>query len=221
MKMNEVKKHKVFIVDDHELVRKGLREMVSSAPDLEMCGDAACVADVSKLKNRIQPDVSIVDISLPDGNGLELVKRLHLWRPEMKIVVLSMHDDELFAERALQYGALAYINKQDSAEKLLTGIREVLKNKFYFSSDVTDRMLHRMSKKSVNNDPSPIAQLSNRELEVFESIGRGKSTKAIAHDLKLSIKTIESHRSNIKKKLNLKSGADLTRRAILWFVESH
>ncbi|WJG09169.1 response regulator transcription factor [Aliiglaciecola sp. LCG003] len=216
----EQTKKQVFVIDDHELVRQGLKQLINGEPDLQVCAEAASVKEVSKLKKTVKPDLAIVDISLPDGNGLDLVKQLRRWRPAMPIIVLSMHDDELFAERALNFGALAYINKQNSAEKLLIGIREVLNNKIYVSSLINERLLRRITGKTDCTSLSPLTSLSDRELQVFEGIGRCKKTKVIAADLNLSIKTIETYKSNIKRKLNLQSGEELTRAAILWSVES-
>jgi DNA-binding NarL/FixJ family response regulator len=214
-------KIKVFIIDDHELVRQGLRTLISSEDDLEVCGEAANVCQAKQLKQSIEPDLAVIDISLPDGSGLDLINNLHQWRPEMRIIVLSMYDDELFAERALNSGAMGYINKQDSANKLLEAIRQVLDNKVYVSPKITDRLLKRFSNSAQNVNRSPVDLLSDREIQVFELIGNGKKTAEIAEQLNISVKTIETYRSNIKQKFNLTSSAELTRSAVLWSLENH
>jgi DNA-binding NarL/FixJ family response regulator len=207
---------KVFIVDDHELVRQGLRQLIEGEVDLQFCGEASSVKDALKMRESLSPDVAIVDISLPDGNGLDLIKQLHLWHPEMHIIALSMHDDELYAERALNNGACGYVNKQDSAQKLLVGIRQVIKNKIYVSSEITQRLQQQQQHYELNENKSTIEKLSDRELQVFDFIGRGMKTRDIADKLKLSVKTIETHRRHIKDKLSLTSGTELVRAAVVW-----
>lgn len=211
---------KVFIVDDHELVRQGLRQLIEGEIDLKLCGEAANVSDALKMRSSLRPDVAIVDISLPDGNGLDLIKQLHSWQPQMRIIALSMHDDELYAERALNNGASGYINKQDSAQKLLVGIRQVINNKIFVNPEVAKRLKQREPNYIPCEKNSSILKLTNRELQVFDSIGKGMKTKDIAKNLKLSIKTIETHRRHIKDKLSLTSGTELVRAAIMWTLES-
>lgn len=216
----------IFIIDDHELVRQGLRQLINGEVDLQLCGEASNVRDALKLRTSLNPDVAIVDISLPDGNGLDLIKQLHRWKPKMQIIALSMHDDELYAERALNNGASGYINKQDSAQNLLEGVRQVINNKIFVNSEITKRLRkqkhqqYQLSNHTSCTHKSNILQLSDRELQVFEFIGRGMKTKDIASKLKLSIKTIETHRRHIKDKLSLASGTELVRVAILWSLEN-
>lgn len=218
--MSALSMSKVFIVDDHELVRQGLRQLIEGEIDLKLCGEAANVSDALKMRASLKPDVAIIDISLPDGNGLDLIKQLHNWQPKMRIIALSMHDDELYAERALNNGASGYINKQDSAQKLLVGIRQVIKNKIFVSPKITKRLKQRESTNISSDKNSRILKLTDRELQVFSSIGEGMKTKDIAKNLKLSIKTIETHRRHIKDKLSLTSGIELVRAAIMWKLES-
>lgn len=218
--MSALSMSKVFIVDDHELVRQGLRQLIEGEIDLKLCGEAANVSDALKMRASLKPDVAIIDISLPDGNGLDLIKQLHNWQPKMRIIALSMHDDELYAERALNNGASGYINKQDSAQKLLVGIRQVIKNKIFVSPKITKRLKQRESTNISSEKNSRILKLTDRELQVFSSIGEGMKTKDIAKNLKLSIKTIETHRRHIKDKLSLTSGIELVRAAIMWKLES-
>jgi len=214
-------KKQVFIIDDHELVRKGLRQLLNGEKDMQVCGEAASASQAIALKQSLNPDIAVVDISLPDGSGLDLLKNLHQWRPSMKMIVLSMYDDDLYAERALNNGAMGYINKQDSAENLVHAIRQISKNEVYVSPNMTERLLKRFSNNPQLQDSSPLALLSDREIQVFEMIGNGKKTSQIAETLHLSVKTIDTYRSNIKQKLNLKSAAELARRAVLWSVENH
>lgn len=218
----------IFIIDDHELVRQGLRQLINGEVDLQLCGEASNVKDALNMRASLNPDVAIVDISLPDGNGLDLIKQLHRWLPKMRIIALSMHDDELYAERALNNGASGYINKQDSAQKLLMGIRQVINNKIFVNSEITKRLQqqepkhqqHQLSNSTARTKKSNILKLSDRELQVFDFIGRGMKTTEIASKLKLSTKTIETHRRHIKDKLSLASGTELVRAAILWSLEN-
>jgi DNA-binding NarL/FixJ family response regulator len=217
--MGQLNISKIFIVDDHELVRQGLRQLINGEIDLQLCGEASNVKDALKMRSSLNPDVAIIDISLPDGNGLDLIKQLHRWQPKMRIIALSMHDDELYAERALNSGASGYINKQDSAKKLLVGIRQVLNNKIFVNPEITKRMKQQsLNHTSYNN--GNIMSLTDRELQVFDFIGKGMTTKGIANALNLSIKTIETHRRHIKDKLSLTSGTELVRAAIVWKLEN-
>jgi DNA-binding NarL/FixJ family response regulator len=217
--MIELNISKVFIVDDHELVRQGLRQLIDGESDLQFCGEASNVKDALKMRTSLSPDVAIIDISLPDGNGLDLIKQLHSWQPQMRIIALSMHDDELYAERALNNGASGYINKQDSAQKLLVGIRRVINNKIFVSSVIRKRLQQQQSNYTPSKNNNTILKLSDRELQVFDFIGRGMKTTEIADKLKLSVKTIETHRRHIKDKLSLTSGTELVRAAIMWTLE--
>ena len=211
---------KVFIVDDHELVRQGLRQLIDGESDLQLCGEASNVREALQMRASLNPDVAIVDISLPDGDGLDLIKQLHSWKPHMQIIALSMHDDELYAERALNNGASGYINKQDSAQKLLVGIRQVIKHQIFVSPEVAKRLQLLQSNQVSIEKKNTLTKLTNREFQVFDSIGRGLKTKEIAHKLKLSVKTIETHRRHIKDKLSLTSGTQLVRAAIMWTLEN-
>ena len=217
----ELKVHNIFIVDDHELIRQGLCQLVNGEIDMHICGEAANVHGALKMRKTLTPDLAIVDLSLPDGSGLDLIKQLHNWDPGMHIIALSMHDDELYAERALNCGARGYINKQDSAHKLLVGIRQVMNNKIFVKPEITEKIRKKSSIKTTNKNVLSMDILTNRELQVFESIGQGISTKKTAQLLNVSIKTIESHRRHIKDKFNLYSGIELTRSAILSYLEKN
>jgi DNA-binding NarL/FixJ family response regulator len=209
----------VLIVDDHPLVRSGLHELIKHEPDLEVCCEAASLEEAVQCLGHCSPDVAIVDISLPDGSGLDLIKRLRLRNPDTRILVLSMHDETLLAERALRAGALGYINKEEAAMNIIAAIRQILKGKTWVSQRMTEHLLRTGAASAPESLDSPVECLSNRELEVFELIGRGLSTGEIAGKLHLSVKTIETHRARIKKKLNIDSGGELTRRAMQWSFE--
>ncbi|MCO6414131.1 MAG: response regulator transcription factor [Thiogranum sp.] len=209
----------VLIVDDHPLVRAGLRQLIADEPDLVVCGEAASVQEAIKLLDSCTPAVAIVDISLADGSGLELIRRMHARAPGIRILVASMHDESLFAERALRAGATGYINKQEAAAKVIEALRQVLRGKIYLSQKMTEVLLRNATGVRERQTTSSIESLSNRELEVFELIGRGLSTCKIAEKLHLSIKTIETHRANIKKKLGLGNGNELALKAMQWTLE--
>lgn len=209
----------ILIVDDHPLVRAGLRQLIADEPDLVVCGEAASVKEAIKLLDSCTPAVAIVDISLTDGSGLDLIKRIHARAPGIRILVASMHDESLFAERALRAGATGYINKQEAAAKVVEALRHVLRGKIYLSQKMTEILLRNATGVRERQATSSIESLSNRELEVFELIGRGLGTCNIAEKLNLSIKTIETHRANIKKKLGLATGNELAMRAMQWTLE--
>ena len=213
-------KAKILIVDDHPLVRVGLGQLISHEADMEVCGDARDADEALEKVKSLQPNLVVVDISLQQGNGIELTKLLKARYPHIKVLVSSMHDESLFAERALHAGALGYISKQEGTDLVLEAIRRVLGGKIYLSAEMTDQLLHRLGnhRTDVLERPS-LESLSDREWEVFEMIGRGMSTRQIAEQLHLSIKTIETHREHIKEKLSLANGAELTRRAVQWVLQ--
>ena len=214
-----MQKASVLVVDDHPLVRTGLAELLRHEADLEVCCEAASLQEAVQFLNSGSPDVAVVDISLPDGNGLDLVKRLRLRHPNTRILVLSMHDEALLAERALRAGALGYINKEEAAENIIAAIRQVLTGKAWMSTGMKARLQGVGASATAKAQNSPLAMLSNRELEVFELIGRGAGTGEIATTLHRSVKTIETYRANIKKKLQLTSAGELTRRAVQWSLD--
>ena len=218
---NTMQPARIFIVDDHPLVRSGFHQLIAGEPDLSVCCEAGSVAEALDQLAVHEADLAIVDISLPDGNGLELIKRLRARAPWMRVLVASMHDEDLLAERALRAGAMGYINKQEAAARVIGAIRQILKGKIYVSEHVTERLLRGVAEPGDGAHSSPVEFLSNRELEVFDLIGRGLGTGDIAERLHLSVKTIETYRANIKKKLKLKSAAELSRSAIQWSLEGH
>lgn len=213
---------KILIVDDHALVRLGLAQLIADEPDLEVCGDACDVPEALERVGELQPDLVIVDISLPRGNGIELTKALKTRYPDVKVLIASMHDESLFAERALHAGALGYINKQEATDKVIEAVRQVLDGQIYLSAEMTSHLLHRLGNRRDDLLEGPsLKLLSDREWEVFELIGHGVATRQIAEQLHLSIKTIETHREHIKQKLNLTNGTELTRRAVQWVLEDN
>ncbi|MEX0819582.1 MAG: response regulator transcription factor, partial [Pirellulaceae bacterium] len=205
---------RILIVDDHPIVRRGLAELVNGEPDLRVCGQAAGATEALECVRRERPDVIICDLTLDGVNGLELIKRLRAHDPDIKVLVSSMHDESIYAERVLKAGGLGYINKQETIDKLVGAIQAVLAGDVFLSERMTERLLRRRVGNHVDFNSSPIETLSDRELEVFRLLGDGQTTKQIAQTLKLSAKTIESHRENIKSKLGLANATELTRHAV-------
>lgn len=210
---------KVLIVDDHPIVRRGLAKLVEEQPGFSVCGQAAGAAEALELLDATKPDLVVVDISLKDIGGIELIKQIKARDPNAKMLVSSMHDETLYAERALRAGAKGYINKEEAIEKMMAAIKTILNGKVYLSEKMTDRMLHRAVAPNEEIQASPVEGLSDRELEVFELIGDGLTTRQIAKKLYLSTKTIETYREHIKTKLNVKSSAELVRQAVRWQLE--
>jgi DNA-binding NarL/FixJ family response regulator len=215
-----MKKVQIMIVDDHPLVRTGFRQLIESEPDLSVCCEAANIAQAVQQIMNTRPDLAIVDLSLPDGNGLDLIKRIHARHKDILILVSSMHDEDLFAERALRAGAKGYINKQEAGDEVIVALRQILAGNIYLSSHMSARLAQEVSGIARNPADSPVKHLSDRELEVFELIGHGLGTGEIASKLHLSVKTIETHRANIKSKLGLNSASELTRSAVQWAIET-
>ena len=209
-------KKKVLIVDDHPMMREGLAQLLDHEPDLCACcqADNAAQAMASVAKSR--PDLALVDISLPDKSGLELIKDLHSMHPSVPILVVSMHDETLYAERVLRAGGRGYIMKQEGGKKLMQAIRQVLNGQIYVSEKMSAKILELFSGHRAATTDSPIEKLSDREFEVFQLIGQGQGTREIAQHLHLSVKTVEVHRANMKQKMQLKTGAELVRFAIRW-----
>jgi DNA-binding NarL/FixJ family response regulator len=212
----------VFVVDDHELIRRGLSQLIEGTHDLQMHAEAGSVGEALQVLAELPPpDVAIIDLSLPDGNGIDLIKRLRSKYPDMLVLVSSMHDEELFAERALLAGAAAYINKQETAECIIDAIRQIVRGRVYLSPRTAQQVPEKSSSSASAGSTSPVHLLSNRELEVYQLIGQGHTTAEIAELLVLSVKTIETYRAHIKRKLGLSSGAALTRSAVQWSLDQH
>ncbi len=209
----------VLIVDDHPFMRRGLAQIIKDMAETSACDEAAGVEEaLEKIRTRC-PDVVVVDISLGDGNGLELTKDIKAQWPDVKVLVTSMHDESLFAERALRAGALGYVSKSDDVERFITAFRRVLAGQVYLSQRMTDRLLTQVVSGADESSRSPLERLSDRELEVFEMIGHGLGTKQIAARLDLSRKTVETYREHIKTKLGLANGTELTQHAVQWVLE--
>jgi len=207
---------KVFIVDDHPIIRQGLGQLIDNEKDLSVCGQAEDAYEAMKEITKLKPDLIIVDISLRRSNGLELIKNLRQDNPSLGVLVLSMHNETLYAERGLRAGANGYIMKEEAPEKIIHAIRRILGGKIYVSENVATRMLSKLVNGKAEALSAPIESLTDRELEVFGLIGQGRGTRQIAKELHLSMKTIESYRAHIKDKLNLANAAELVQHAIQW-----
>lgn len=210
----------ILIVDDHPIVREGLAARIARQPDMAVCGEAEDVPDALEIVKATNPDLAIIDLSLKSGQGLDLIKKIKARGHDTKMLVSSMYDESLYAERALRAGALGYINKQEVSEKIISAIRQVMEGKIYLSKPMTERLLQRAIGSTPTLVQSPMETLSNRELEIFKMIGKGMTTRQIAGDLHLSVKTVETHRENIKGKLNLPNSAELSREAVHWVIEN-
>lgn len=207
---------RVLLVDDHPVVRRGLAELIDQEPGFSVCGEAQNAQEALDAVAGLQPNLAIVDVSLQGTSGIELIKDLKIRYPDMLVLVLSMHDETLYAERVLRAGARGYVMKEAATEKLMTAIRKVLSGQIYLSEKMAARALSKFVRGARDADGSPLERLSDRELQVFELIGRGRSTRQIAETLHLSVKTIESHREHIKEKLRLTTATELVQHAIQW-----
>jgi DNA-binding NarL/FixJ family response regulator len=207
---------KILLVDDHPLVREGLVNLISQQADLQICGEATNEPQALELIRTAQPHVAIVDISLENGSGIELIKSIKAMFPAVTVLVLSMHDESLYAERALRAGARGYVMKREAAKKVIEAIRCVLAGQLY----VSDKIAALMAEKFVEGRPaanaSPLEQLSNRELEVFQLLGLGHNTRQIADHLHVGFKTVQAYCARIKEKLKLANATELLREAIRW-----
>ena len=209
-------KTKILVVDDHPIVRRGLMELINHEKDLFVCGQAEDAHQAMKGIRTLTPDMVIVDISLKEKNGMELIKDIKVQYPDLPVLALSMHDESLYAERALRAGAKGYIMKQEGTEKLITAIHKVLSGQVFINDKIAAKIVHKLVGSGTGVSVSSTDRLSDRELEVFLLIGRGFGTRQISEQLHLSIKTIETYRSHIKEKLNLSDSTELLRYAIQW-----
>jgi DNA-binding NarL/FixJ family response regulator len=209
-------KAKILIIDDHALFREGLSRILGRERDMEVCGEAADAPDALRRLSGLGPDLAIVDISLEGMNGIDLTKQLRARRPDLRILVLSMHKESIYADRALRAGANGYIMKREGAAELLEAVRRVLQGHVHVSQEVADAMLQKAPAAKGGPGETSIDHLSDRELEIFRMIGDGYGTRQIADELKLSIKTVETHREHIREKMHLGSTFDLVQRAIHW-----
>lgn len=210
---------KILLVDDHPIVRRGLREILAGEPDMSVCGEAGTVGEALRRVDEQKPDLIVVDLSLDEVGGLELIKQVKATHKDIKMLVASMHDERIYAERALHAGALGYINKDEATDHLVAAIRQVLSGKVFLSEEMTERVLNR-ARAGGKEQPSPMDALTDREMIVFELFGQGLTTRQIAERLHRSIKTIETHRDSIKSKLGIDTAVELIHRATLWVRES-
>ena len=210
------RKRRVFLVDDHPLVREGLANLINGQNDLFVCGEAEDSAGAITGITKTRPDVVLVDISLKNESGLELVKNLESQFPLVALIVLSMHDEALYAERALRAGARGYVMKRESTRSVLASIRRVLEGGVYVSERVVNSMARRFSSSPKRVESSPVERLSDRELEIFRLLGQGRTTAQIAEDLHLSLKTVQAYCARAKEKFGVSSLGELLRAAIRW-----
>jgi DNA-binding NarL/FixJ family response regulator len=206
----------VLVVDDHPIVRERLAELIGQEPDMEVVGEAEDAFEALDAVEEFVPDVAVVDITLKDTYGIELIKDLKNRHPKLPVLVLSMHDESLYAERALRAGAKGYLNKQEASRKVITALRQVLAGGVFVSDKLAASILQKLtgSKSSTTAGGTPVDVLTDRELEVFQLLGGGRGVKEIANALNVSVKTVEAHREHIKRKMNFKSSAELLRYAI-------
>jgi DNA-binding NarL/FixJ family response regulator len=213
------KKARVLLVEDHPVVRHGLSMLIDDEPDLSICGGAESARETMPLVRKLKPNVVVIDIALGDGSGLDLIKEIHDALPDLPILALSMHDEAVYAERALRAGAKGYIMKKEAMDKVMTAIRRVLAGELYVSEKMAARMVNKLINPRATS-AGPVDTLSDREFEVFRLIADGIGPTEIAQRLSLSVKTIETHREHIKEKLGLKTGAELTRYSLQWAMEN-
>jgi DNA-binding NarL/FixJ family response regulator len=209
-------KKRVFLVDDHPLVREWLTNLINQQSDLIVCGESEAAPQALQAIGQVKPDVAIVDISLKDSSGIDLIKSLKEAHPSLLILVLSMHDEMHYAERALRAGASGYIMKRETTRKVVDAIRRLLEGKLYISEKVAELIAGRFVTGKRSEGKSVIEMLSDRELEVFEMLGQGQGTRQIAEKLRVSVKTVQAYCARMKEKLNLDSATELLREAIRW-----
>lgn len=207
---------KILVVDDHPIVRQGLSQLIEHESDMTVCAQAEDAPEAMNLMREVKPDFAIVDISLKETSGMELIKDFKASYPDLPILALSMHDESLYAERALRSGAKGYMMKSEATEKVVDAIRAIMDGRIFVSEKMAGKIMHRMIGNGPNVGVSAIERLSDRELEVFSLIGEGNSTRKIAERLHLSVKTIETYRAHIKEKLNLADATELLQYAIRW-----
>ena len=216
-------KQRIFLVDDHPLVREWLTNLINQQSDLEVCGKAENTADALAGIARTRPALAVVDITLNAASGLELIKDLCIQHPLVASLVFSMHEEELYAERAMRAGARGYVRKRETSKNILAAIRCVLEGRIYVSQKLSNAMAVKFLQgdEAVGIAQSRVGQLSDRELEIFQLLGKGRSTAEIADELHLSLKTIQAYSVRAKERLGLKTAADLLREAILWIENAH
>ena len=207
---------KVFLVDDHPIVRQGLARLIAQESGMTVCGEAEDAPAALRGIDEERPDIAIIDLSLRSGDGIELIKSLRFRFPDLPVLVLTMHEEFFYAERALRAGALGFLTKQEASDNVLTAIRKLLDGEIYVSDRLSPRLLKRLLTGEGDSGDPPVARLSDRELQVFKLIGLGRGTQEIADALHLSVKTIETYRAHIKDKLDLRDARELLQYAIRW-----
>jgi DNA-binding NarL/FixJ family response regulator len=212
------RKQRVFVVDDHPIVRQGLALLINQEPDLTVCGEAEEAESILASIAQLEPDIIVLDISLPGSDGIEALKAIRSNHADLPVLILSMHEESIYAERALRAGANGYIMKQEATDTVLVALRRILAGEVYISDRATSKMLQRIVARPATRQRTSVASLSDRELEVFRLIGSGLGTREIAEKLQLSAKTVESYQAHIKKKLSLPTARALVQRAIEWKI---
>jgi DNA-binding NarL/FixJ family response regulator len=207
---------RILIVDDHAVMREGIAAILNKEPDLAVCGEAESPAEALERLEAAGPDLAIVDLSLKEGSGLDLIKDLHARRPDLPVLVLSMHDESIYAARVLHAGARGYLMKQESSAKVVQGVRELLQGRPYFSKAIAERVVLKAVEGRRQKPSDPMESLTDRELEVFIHIGKGLKPRQIAEVMNLSVKTVETYSMRIKQKLGLSDASELLQRAIQW-----
>jgi DNA-binding NarL/FixJ family response regulator len=218
---SDADKRRVLIIDDHPVFRHGISAMINAEPDLVVCGEAGSAPTALDAMRRLDPHIALVDISLPGTNGIELLKAIKAESPKLPMLVVSMHDESLYALRALRAGALGYVMKAEALDSILTAIRKVLQGEPYLSPKFSERLVFKAIRSMDEGLGSPVDKLSDRELEVLNLMGRGFGAQDIANELHLSVKTIETHRAHIKEKLGFHDSKEMVRFAIEWVAQQH
>jgi DNA-binding NarL/FixJ family response regulator len=213
-KIQPPKRKRILVVDDHPLMREGVAQWIKGAPELEVCGEAESADQALSLAERFKPDLVLTDISLTRRNGLELIKDLHAIQPDLPVLVLSMHDESLYAGRALRAGARGYVMKRAGGDRVVEAIREVLQGRIAVSPEMATHLLEEYSGRRPPSGRTALPNLTDREFEILQLLGEARSNREMAEQLRLSPKTVETHRMNLARKLKLKSAAELLRFAL-------
>lgn len=220
MTEDPTKKKRILVVDDHPVFRHGIASLIGNEPDLTVCGEAANSPSALEAMRRLKPDAALIDISMPGANGIELIKLMKAEQPRLPLLILSIHDESLYALRALRAGASGYVMKAEALDFVLTALRKVLTGEVYVSPRFSERLIFKAVHSLEGGMGSPVDKLSDRELEVLQLLGRGFGTREVASELNLSIKTVETHRAHIKEKLGFKDAGEMVRFAIDWVSQS-
>jgi DNA-binding NarL/FixJ family response regulator len=213
---DKTKKARLLLVDDHPLVREQLSQLIAQQPDLTVCGACEDAGECLGLLPKAKPDLVVVDLSLRNTHGIELIKDIKIHHPGLRVLVLSMHDEALFAERALRAGALGYVTKQESTDTIMTAIRRVLAGEMFLTERMATQLVGRLIHASTGAAGSGLPGLSDRELEIFQMLGEGQGTRQIAEALHLDVKTVETYRLRLKEKLHVNTASELLQRAVQW-----